>query len=155
MLYRDNKNDVVPSALNMCPVAPDQVQACEPCSFCEDDSLNRGCSDRGICKDGVCDCANPWLGRICLVNKEQCPSGVKDKRGECCPSGVLSKQNSSMRGLCCPKAGNITPITDATGTCCDAGAVDACGVCGGMGFALDVAGVCCKARHLFACLSQC
>ena len=95
------------------------------------------CSGHGSCANEQCECAPGWTGKHCaLPEGATCSSEVVDARGKCCASGVLSK-----RGECCPEGGAAETTRD--GECCAQG-VDACGVCGGRGKAMDVRGQCCE-----------
>jgi hypothetical protein len=46
----------------------------------------------------------------------------------------------TVTGVCCPPGS----INDASGACCAAGVLDACGVCNGTGVAVDIRGKCCR-----------
>jgi hypothetical protein len=46
----------------------------------------------------------------------------------------------NITGSCCPEGSAV----DAAGACCDAGELDACGVCGGNGVTVDIMGRCCS-----------
>jgi hypothetical protein len=126
----------VESQVSKCPARkPMESQACEPCDFCDDESLNENCNDNGDCVDGACVCIQGSAGAVCDV-EATCGSGVNDVHGTCCVSGVLGSD-----GECCTK-----PSTDLDGMCCAAGTVDACGICGGDGIGFDVTGSCCPVR---------
>ena len=43
----------------------------------------------------------------------------------------------TVTGVCCPPGS----INDASGACCAAGVLDACGVCNGTGVAVDIRGI--------------
>jgi hypothetical protein len=82
-------------------------------------------------------CKPGWTGSVCdLPEMLPCASQVIDSSGKCCESGVLSS-----KGVCCPLGENTS--IDKDGSCCADG-VDACGICGGRGKAVDIRGVCCE-----------
>lgn len=106
---------------------PAEAEACGPPCDC-------ACSGHGVCgPTRDCKCDRGFFGARC--EQRACRDGrfhLVDRAGECC-EGQLT-----MEGDCCP--GSL----DAQGRCCPADAPpDACGVCGGSGVFVDVAGVCC------------
>ncbi|PNH11434.1 A disintegrin and metalloproteinase with thrombospondin motifs 7 [Tetrabaena socialis] len=130
----------------------------------------RPCFGNGACTYAGCVCNPGFAGQLCevpladspesgaatpaSVTIRGCASGVLDRRGLCCGTGLLS-----TNGTCCSAAADAPASTvlslDASGGCC-ARPVDACGVCGGSGVAVDVQGLCCATRldqHGLCCAS--
>jgi hypothetical protein len=131
---------------SLCPAAaePPMAQECKPCDFCDDPAQHAGCSGHGRCADGSCVCKAPYGGVTCAVDSAACPGAVRDADGACCASGVVDAE-----GACCV-ASSLTraPVLDVAGACCGEG-LDACGVCGGSGVAVDVLGKCCSVCGTF------
>jgi len=96
--------------------------------------------------------SQPRCERPSLWNKDGqcCLSGVFDSKGECC-EGANNEVDCDIDGKCCmqpldgcgfcsegtPKftdsTGQCCEVLDASGTCCNSGHVDECGVCDGSG----------------------
>lgn len=140
--YADGSPVAAADTASACPAAaPSPTEACEPCSFCEDDTQNQGCSGQGICTDEMCMCEPPFGGPTCAVDLSTCASGVKDSRNQCCESGV-----TDLAGVCCAASGSSAPVLDGLGQCCARGSIDACGVCGGNALVVDIQNICCPVR---------
>ena len=100
-------------------------------------------SGNAVCDDnlGKCTCNALWAGPSCSVpvftstTAGTCASGVVDVTGACCAG-----YTDADTGRCCAAGSRL----DHAGRCC-ASHVDACGVCGGAGVAVDVEGECCDA----------
>lgn len=101
------------------------------------------CHEHGHCWENQCSCYDGYFGDHC--QEAGCPISWSMDQCWCCPSGVLNK-----RGQCCQPervhGRNPRPVLDAAGECCAAGFVDACGVCGGAGVYVDRDGTCCPVR---------
>lgn len=120
---------------------PAKTAACPKCAFCEDYAQYQGCSKRGPCRSDACTCNPGTSGSICDIDLD-CASEVLTPEKTCCASGVVDAE-----GACCEGGvGGVVPTVDYEGACCAAGSVDACGVCGGSGTAVDVHGECCEVR---------
>lgn len=121
---------------------PSTQRECTLCTHCGFES-NSTCSGHGRCRAGTCFCESGYSGTYCEAST-LCGSRAVSLTGECCPS------NSSVldrTGACCRQL-------DARGACCDAD-VDACGICGGDGFAVDVLGRCCTAGQTLDAAGVC
>lgn len=73
-----------------------------------------------------CSCKDGWHGQFCEI-AANC-KGVMTQSDKCCAGGVLDSQ-----GACCAAGG----VLDYQGQCCD-GDVDACGVCSGTSWSVDI-----------------
>ena len=105
-------------------------------------ACSNDCSGNGKCDEdvGACVCDAKFYGPDCA---EGCPPGADC---ECCPSAVFGMSPNATEAVCCgPAHGAARPTVDKDGMCC-AGALDACGVCHGDGFAVDARGRCCTVR---------
>lgn len=136
--YSDGSSVPEDQVATQCTDAPDDTQACSPCDFCEVPGLNQECSQQGVCINGECNCTSPFTGPTCAANSNVCPSGITSSAEECCTSGLVDAD-----GNCCAD-GELVEL-DKDGQCCSDG-IDACGICGGTGVALDAEGICCSVR---------
>lgn len=109
------------------------THSCAPCA-------DQDCSTQGTCAvttadptSATCTCDAGFAGPFCST-PDSCSGGL-DKDGKCC-AGVLMEG-----GICC----GTSPVAaiDAQGSCCESGALDACGVCDGDATAFSVTGECC------------
>ncbi|GMH43548.1 hypothetical protein BSKO_11470 [Bryopsis sp. KO-2023] len=116
--------------------------AVKRCDFCD---VEQPCNGRGTCENLRCECWDGFGGERCeykatcdSVDDESdcCPTTVVDDAGKCCASGVVG-----MDGRCCDDG----QVLDGDGYCC-AGALDACGVCGGAAIQVDALGECCDGQ---------
>eukprot|EP00976_Prorocentrum_cordatum_P004153 81573-Prorocentrum_minimum.AAC.2 len=131
-----NCDGIVDPTGEKCTIIPSEyiptVDPCNTmaCNWCE----NQFCSGNGVCdfESQQCQCFPSYSGTFCSIS-EECPSGLPDNGGTCCWSGVASKL-----GECCEGAApGVVPVLDGEGLCCPSGAVDACGVCDGIGAYID------------------
>jgi hypothetical protein len=93
-----------------------------------------------------CECSALWRGDACdvplLLGAEgapPCTEGIIDASGTCTMGFI-----DTVTGLSCREGEDV----DWAGRCCTTGPVDACGVCGGTGVAVDVLGRCCLSALL-------
>ena len=146
--------DAAPPPAEPCmpSVAPPTTHECAPCDpndcavhpvppqpMCPNDCSGHGKCDKDV---GVCVCEPTYYGHDCA---DGCPAGADC---ECCPSAVfgMSPNSDATEPVCCgPAYGATRPTVDKDGVCCD-GALDACGICNGDGFAIDMRGACCTVR---------
>jgi hypothetical protein len=85
-----------------------------------------------VVRYGGASCDVPLFKSVSRL--DPCLDGVVDLHGACC-RGFMD----AISGSCCVNA------TDSSGVCCNhPRGVDACGVCGGSGVAVDIAGTCCS-----------
>ena len=115
-----------PSSTAVC-LRTTQSAVCRPGFIAETDYMGKDCYAHGTCTMLGCSCSSGWHGQFCEIPPD-C-TGVMSKANKCCPSGVLDGT-----GACCP-AGSVL---DGQGQCCQSGIVDACGVCGGIGWSVDI-----------------
>ncbi|GMH43502.1 hypothetical protein BSKO_11424 [Bryopsis sp. KO-2023] len=116
--------------------------AVKRCDFCD---VEQPCNGRGTCENLRCECLDGFGGERCEYKtacdngdnaSDCCPTTVVDDAGKCCASGVVGKD-----GRCCDGG----QVLDGDGYCC-AGALDACGVCGGAAIQVDALGECCDGQ---------
>ena len=85
-----------------------------------------------VARYGGASCDVPLFKSVSRL--DPCLDGVVDVRGACC-RGFMD----AISGACCANS------MDSNGVCCNhPRGVDACGVCGGTGVAVDIAGTCCS-----------
>ena len=162
---------------------------------------SRGCSRDGDCMGAgtcnsataTCDCAPGFAGPTCIISLGPCngtdarsskalqtsfccSTGVLDRQGACCTSGVslprsfcvllrdkeLPRPASHASQKCQPclialmGAGVVSETgmcctggnatLDSSGACCN-GQLDACGACNGTGQVVDLTGSCCPGKQ--------
>ena len=143
------------NATNITSMPPSR-QACDSGVVCacssDNDCVNALRSRNVHCGTGrsavdvahQCLCNEGWTGTSCnTIDVGWRPGalpacvGFRDKEGTCCADG---RGIDVVTGRCC------NGVLSRSGRCCEV-SVDACGVCGGDGIAVDARGVCC-ASHL-------
>eukprot|EP01025_Chloroclados_australasicus_P017124 TRINITY_DN1871_c0_g1_i6.p1 TRINITY_DN1871_c0_g1~~TRINITY_DN1871_c0_g1_i6.p1 ORF type:complete len:1012 (-),score=61.72 TRINITY_DN1871_c0_g1_i6:144-2993(-) len=73
------------------------------------------CGSRGRCQSGKCVCDYGYSGVQCEISNTTCGTGVVDKLGKCCQSGVVS----TVSGTCCEIDKEQQSISlDKFGSCC-------------------------------------
>eukprot|EP00878_Enallax_costatus_P035171 GHUV01039165.1.p1 GENE.GHUV01039165.1~~GHUV01039165.1.p1 ORF type:complete len:341 (+),score=97.19 GHUV01039165.1:954-1976(+) len=115
-----------PSSTAIC-LRTTQSAVCRPGFIAEADYKAKDCYGHGTCTMLGCSCSSGWHGQFCEIPPDCI--GVMSKANKCCASGVVDGQ-----GACCP-AGSVL---DSQGQCCQSGTVDACGVCGGTSWSVDI-----------------
>eukprot|EP00899_Mesostigma_viride_P022455 jgi/Mesvir1/3394/Mv05093-RA.1 len=125
-----------PSLLVPPPPPPLGSLACDLC-------VSHNCSGHGRCDGhtGDCVCDDGYVGDVC--QGRLCQGGEEAGRGgQCCDGTVVS-----ITGDCCQSP---SAVRDASGRCCESGALDVCGVCDGGGIVVDAMSRCCTSAVLDA-----